>query len=471
MGDRRRGWLTAWAVRAATCLLVLAVVCQDRSARADLTHLYTFNDGTAHDSVGTADGTLFGAATVDVDGVLQLPGGAADYVSLDGPAIGINSYVDATFEAWFTSTQLSTWQRVFDFGDRTVPAAEQGYVYYTPQGGNGGGLGVYATFGQRTEAPHETLTTNHLYHLAMVIDDSANGGSDLMSIYLDGQFKTSVGHSRSLADVGTTFAYLGKSQIAVDPNFQGGLDEFRIYDHALSLSEVEQDFAAGPTSPPTLRLDVNTVTGSVTIVGPDMGSVPFDYYRISSGAGALDEAGWSSLDDQDLDSIGSGAGESWEEAESNDATKLTELFLLGGSTVASGGRLELGHALNLGQFGPGTDADLEFRYGRKGGSQLQMGEVVYVTPEPLDGDYNHNGKVDAADYTLWRNSLGSTTDLDADGDHDLRVDEDDYAIWKWTFGNEAPSAAAALGVPEPSSTILVFWAVAGGLSGQGWRRR
>ncbi len=141
MGDRRRGWLTVCGSCAGTCLLVLAVVCCGRSARAALTHLYTFNDGTAHDSVGSADGTLFGAATVDVDGVLQLPGGAGDYASLDGPAIGINSYVDVSFEAWFTSTQLLTWQRVFDFGDRTVPAAQQGYIYYTPQGGNGGGLG------------------------------------------------------------------------------------------------------------------------------------------------------------------------------------------------------------------------------------------------------------------------------------------------------------------------------------------
>ena len=30
---------------------------------------------------------------------------------------------------------------------------------------------------------------------------------------------------------------------------------------------------------------------------------------------------------------------------------------------------------------------------------------------PLSGDYNGNGVVDAADYTVWRDTLGSTTDL------------------------------------------------------------
>ncbi len=205
-------------------------------------------------------------------------------------------------------------------------------------------------------------------------------------------------------------------------------------------------------------------------MGPDMGSVPFDYYRITSGAGALDGAGWLSLDEQNVDAIGSGAGESWEKAESNNAAQLTELFLLGVSTLASGGRLELGHALNTGQFGQGSDADLEFRYGRKGSPQLQSGEVVYVTPGPLDGDYNHDGSVDAADYTVWRDTLGSTTNLDADGDHDLRVDEDDYAIWKWTFGNGSGSAAVA-SVPEPGIAILTLWAIAVGLIGPRRRQR
>jgi len=130
-------------------LCVLLTACA-QPARAELTHRYTFNDGSASDSVGDADGVLFGDAFVDDDGVLNLPGGADDFVSLDGPAIDVPSYTDVTFEAWFTSEQLLDWQRVFDFGDRTVPSAQQGYLYYTPQRGGGGGLGVYATFGNRS---------------------------------------------------------------------------------------------------------------------------------------------------------------------------------------------------------------------------------------------------------------------------------------------------------------------------------
>ena len=40
----------------------------------------------------------------------------------------------------------------------------------------------------------------------------------------------------------------------------------------------------------------------------------------------------------------------------------------------------------------------------------------------LDGDYNANGVVDAADYTVWRDSLGQTgMGLAADGDNTVRA--------------------------------------------------
>ena len=53
----------------------------------------------------------------------------------------------------------------------------------------------------------------------------------------------------------------------------------------------------------------------------------------------------------------------------------------------------------------------------------------------LPGDYNRDGVVGAADYTIWRDTLGSTTDLRADGDGSGAVDMNDYIYWKDRFGN------------------------------------
>jgi Type I phosphodiesterase / nucleotide pyrophosphatase len=52
----------------------------------------------------------------------------------------------------------------------------------------------------------------------------------------------------------------------------------------------------------------------------------------------------------------------------------------------------------------------------------------------LVGDYNGDGAIDAADYTVWRDTQGSTTDLRADGDGNGAVDEADFKLWRSHFG-------------------------------------
>jgi GH35 family endo-1,4-beta-xylanase len=77
------------------------------------------------------------------------------------------------------------------------------------------------------------------------------------------------------------------------------------------------------------------------------------------------------------------------------------------------------------------------------------------------GDYNGNGTVDAADYTIWRDTLGSAADLRADGNGNLVIDEGDYGVWKSAFGTEYNLGASAFGaagaaVPEPATVLLLL---------------
>ena len=93
---------------------------------------------------------------------------------------------------------------------------------------------------------------------------------------------------------------------------------------------------------------------------------------------------------------------------------------------------------------------------------LSVTEGTLIVAIPIVGDYNRNGAVDAADYTVWRDSLGQTgANLPADGNGDTHVDAVDYGIWKQHFAEVLGGGAAAIAVPEPSTGLLLVMSFAG----------
>jgi autotransporter-associated beta strand protein len=81
----------------------------------------------------------------------------------------------------------------------------------------------------------------------------------------------------------------------------------------------------------------------------------------------------------------------------------------------------------------------------------------------IPGDYNDDGTVNAADYTVWRDTLGQTTPHSAaDGNGNRAVDPGDYDVWKSHFGETLPGASASVSVgtnaavPEPSTIVSIL---------------
>ena len=70
--------------------------------------------------------------------------------------------------------------------------------------------------------------------------------------------------------------------------------------------------------------------------------------------------------------------------------------------------------------------------------------MTFVIPPRLPGDFNGDHIVNAADYTVWRNGLGSIYTLEQ------------YDEWKSNFGATQPGSgsAAAASVPEPATLLL-----------------
>lgn len=75
----------------------------------------------------------------------------------------------------------------------------------------------------------------------------------------------------------------------------------------------------------------------------------------------------------------------------------------------------------------------------------------------LVGDYNQDGKVDAADYVVWRNNLGSTNVLPNDSFGGV-IGPAQYNQWRFHFGQSAGAGSelAVAVVPEPTTAILLI---------------
>lgn len=85
----------------------------------------------------------------------------------------------------------------------------------------------------------------------------------------------------------------------------------------------------------------------------------------------------------------------------------------------------------------------------------------------LSGDFTGDNIIDAADYTAWRDRMGTSTALMNDPTP-ASVSAADYDYWKSHFGQSVGGAATSYGaVPEPSSAAILMLAL---LSSMGMTR-
>jgi hypothetical protein len=188
--------------------------------------------------------------------------GTDDY--LDAPDGIISNLADITVVSWVKWDTSVSWPRIFDFG-----TGQSAYMYITPRG-NPGGVQVGVEFaislnGGNSEQRITTgsvLATGVWKHVALTL--SGNTGI----LYIDGvEAARNTSITLDPRDLGnTTLNYIGKSQFA-DPNFDGMIDDFRIYNRALSATEINTLYLGSATPAPTQTptpTPVNTATPTPT---------------------------------------------------------------------------------------------------------------------------------------------------------------------------------------------------------------
>ncbi|WP_146563609.1 PEP-CTERM sorting domain-containing protein [Posidoniimonas corsicana] len=204
-----------------------------------------------------------------------------------------------------------------------------------------------------------------------------------------------------------------------------------------------------------LVLNVNPVTGDAVLVNESPLSITIDGYAVKSASGALLTGGWSSLEDQGA------AGGDWLEIGANSG-QLGELKAAGATVLTQGTSYNLGAIFNTAGE---EDLTLEFFFADEDAAP-SFGVVSYEEPAgAISGDYNGNGIVDAADYTIFRDSLGGSAAAFADGTRNPGlsgpVGTADYEWWRDNFGASGAVVSSAGAVPEPLSMLLGCFALTG----------
>jgi hypothetical protein len=201
----------------------------------------------------------------------------------------------------------------------------------------------------------------------------------------------------------------------------------------------------------SLLLQVDPTTGETVLRNTSQTTVELDGYHVRSASNSLSTTGWNSLDEQNV-----GGNGNWLEVLNAGAGLLGEFNALSTTSLSPGVSLSLGNAYAGGATGT---RDLQFEFLLSGEADGRIGNVIYAPlSTTLDGDFNNNGVVDAADYVVWRETDGSPQG---------------YNTWRANFGAMLPGSgqgalvASTNAVPEPSAWLLA--AVAAGMLGMNRR--
>jgi hypothetical protein len=239
-------------------LVLLMVATLALSVNADLLHRYDF-ETDASDSVGTADGAVYGSASITGGGLYsgggwilgQLSGGVPrNGVGL--PASAVSGITGAfTIECWLKTPFGGGYTTAFSFSDGTI----SNYVLATPARGNSpyaSSISVIGGGGPASElqASGRWFDTDELLQMIVTFDGTTltyyqNTETDYAG------FNTTNGLSASINVAGLNLSTL--TQIGVnggapwpDNSMAGYVYDFRIYDNAFSASQVAALYALGP---------------------------------------------------------------------------------------------------------------------------------------------------------------------------------------------------------------------------------
>jgi hypothetical protein len=160
--------------------------------------------------------------------------GTNAYASL--PSGVVSQLTDFTISTWVKVTSNSDWARIFDFGTGSTS-----YMFLTADAG--GTPGLRFAISNSGNGAEQQISINTALAVGTWKHVSVTKSGSTGILYVDGvEVARNSTMTLSPSSLGnTTQNYIGRSQFS-DPYLNGALDDFRIYNRALSSSEVNALF-------------------------------------------------------------------------------------------------------------------------------------------------------------------------------------------------------------------------------------
>ncbi len=183
-------------------------------------------DGNTQDALGTAHALATGSP-------VYVAGKSAQAIDLDGTddfvtaPYNIGNSTDITVAAWINWDGGGDWQRVFDFGNGTTQN-----LMLTPKSGSNTMRFVIVNGGAEQQLNTTVPATGTWVHVAVTLSGTTG------KLFVNGVVaNTNTAITINPSDFSPTKNYLGKSQWP-DPLFDGRIEDFRVYNRALSNAEI-----------------------------------------------------------------------------------------------------------------------------------------------------------------------------------------------------------------------------------------
>lgn len=222
-----------------TVVITANLTAQTDPGTDNLTHSWTFDDGTANDYVGGANGTLMGGAEIDFGALVTTLGDS--WMEMPANIISLNTYSEITIESWFVPySEANTGYHMLVFFGNTINQVGVDYYFFTPARGDdisraaiSCGVETNPWTGE-SGANGPELDDGVLHHMVSTLSDQE------ITLYVDGQLTGSapIDTNNSISKISATYAYLAKSGYDGDPVWLGEILEFNIYNRVLSAEEV-----------------------------------------------------------------------------------------------------------------------------------------------------------------------------------------------------------------------------------------